>query len=805
VSDTNGRDLMTVKRAGSALLARSVDADRRTEVFAATLPAEPATISVVVDHSAVDALRALDPALIRQLGDQLAGRRNGIRLITGGAAQPDDSGAPALAAELARRLDLRVTAPEGPLISLIGGELFSAGPGAGWLTFAPDGPGEWSGPRYPAPSWQAAMPRQGWAQLPGRMLSTATPAGLWLRAPGGRLRPRSDRGFGIPVQPERPIVLIGADGEADPGVQDLADLITSLPPLWRDTAVLAPYECASPAWARLAQKLADRLGRPIRTYRAMPYYAVDGSSWIEQPDAAGPPERLSEAVEDVYQAQESTAPASIAAPPSAALTASPGIVVDAWGMVRPRENATPQHPAARIEPAEPVAPSSVIRPAPDPVPAEVRAAEVSAVAAQSSTAIPTMASTVLPASSPVSASAQLPASTGSASSTGSTGSTAAAKEPEPAPADLGLAALSLLRSDSRSDDTTGTGWSISPEIRASGWKTSEVAVPDPDVSEIVTSRMLWGADELSSEAEPETRTVGETRSAPEPEPELLPSQAVPAPAPVRPDATPPPQQPLPVPVPVPVWLTDRPSTEAERLAFRTSLGPRYDAATRAVARLLAESPGLRGNGGLDPVMMAELAAVRVFTTKDQAEFVSSVRESGPGCDRPFAACVAAGLRRLPTFEGVVVRGGPPTAGPADAYHLGQELTEPAPMIALDAVDAAVPGAIEVLIWSVTARRLTGLAEPSRSAEVAFLPGTVFQVLAVDPAVPDTDVGADEVRRVLLAEVAQGRSRTANAAALERIRLRLDEVALNRDGRPQLPVPGPAGRFGALPGVPAVAS
>src|SRR5215211_7219566 len=106
------------------------------------------------------------------------------------------------------------------------------------------------------------------------------------------------------------------------------------------------------------------------------------------------------------------------------------------------------------------------------------------------------------------------------------------------------------------------------------------------------------------------------------------------------------------------------STSEDRLRFRQSLGWRYDAATRWVARLLAECPGLRAGAPVSDEMMTELAAVRVFAGSGQVDLVDAIRSGGESVDWPYVSCLAGGLQRLPTCQGSVVRGGP--AGPAAA-------------------------------------------------------------------------------------------------------------------------------------------
>jgi hypothetical protein len=168
--------------------------------------------------------------------------------------------------------------------------------------------------------------------------------------------------------------------------------------------------------------------------------------------------------------------------------------------------------------------------------------------------------------------------------------------------------------------------------------------------------------------------------------------------------------------------------------------------------------------------------------------------------------VAAGLRRLPALQGVVVRGGPAEADAADAYRPGQDLVEAAPLIALDDVGAHVPGAVEILIWSATARRLNGFAEDRSTPEVAFLPGTVFRVLAVDPP-PTTATRPDgtPVRRVLLTEVPPAKAGPGNEKWAERVLTRLDAAAAARTASPPAEPEeshGPTDRFAPLPGDPA---
>lgn len=227
----------------------------------------------------------------------------------------------------------------------------------------------------------------------------------------------------------------------------------------------------------------------------------------------------------------------------------------------------------------------------------------------------------------------------------------------------------------------------------------------------------------------------------------------------------------------PLLLTDHVSTAEDRLQFRKSLGWRYDAATQSVSRLLAERPGLRGGAAIDDAMMTELAAIHVFATSDQAEAIEAVRSGDADQHYPLLSCLAGGLRRLPSVQGLVVRGGPEIMAAAGDYTVGADLLEPAPLMGVADAEVPVPGGVEVLVWSLSGRRIGGLADGIHASDVMFLPATVFRVLAVEtePASP----------RVLLTEIKPGRQRSQEAQQRHdaKILARLRDVAQNREGVP----------------------
>ncbi|MBK1787781.1 hypothetical protein [Prauserella cavernicola] len=203
------------------------------------------------------------------------------------------------------------------------------------------------------------------------------------------------------------------------------------------------------------------------------------------------------------------------------------------------------------------------------------------------------------------------------------------------------------------------------------------------------------------------------------------------------------------------------STTEQRRAMRGRLGSRYDVATRAVAQLLSERPGLRFGSGDRSALLAELAVVRVFADEPDGAY-----------DADFYTCLADGLRRLPTARTVVVRGIPEGTDvqPESVLRL------PTPVVAAP-LTASVAGPAEALIWTTTARRLDGLRDEG-GAEVVLSGHTRLRVLAVETT---------PVRRVLLAE-----DGSAGEAALTRLR-----AASAARAAPAEPVP--ASRwFGPLP-------
>ncbi|GLY28927.1 hypothetical protein [Kineosporia sp. NBRC 101731] len=879
---SGGSAPVIVERADNALLMRAGDTDPTCRGIVAALAPEPFTVPLVVDSSAMGALQNPAPALIGQIRDHLnvtgSGSPSDVRLVAARAARSGPGGGPAPASILADQLQVQVIAPDGALIALRGGELFSAGEDGGWLAFRRGWTPQWLGPRHPAPTWQETHYSTGWLpaveafspgpSLAGRLSGTPIPAGLWVRSAGGQRKALSDLGFGVPVDRDRPLLLVGAPGEPVPTADELAGVISSLSTTWREHVVLAPYGSTGTTWLGLVQGVADRLGNAVRAHQALPYYAVDGARRLAELDRTGRPSRLRDVEEitrhpssiavlmssstgagSVVPAPDGTATAGVSpagASPAGALPAGSVAVGIAevggpaeWSAGPGSVETTPTGgpgPSVVPEADVPEATLSVAgtmsspytlvvdedgvlrpvlgRPVPPTLPGDVGSPERDREAGLVAAGL-TRSSVVVPMVAGVTGRPE-PAQAGSGRSV-TTGTT----EPEPAPATSGPAVLAagiarvpalagvpsrpvamtpdlVPQSDIPGDvrvllDLTASRATKDPaavpQLRASGsgpGNRSPILDDgarnrglDEDLASVAQNLRELSMASAVAESDPvgpgNAATVPEAdlSATPDPAPGGTAEPAVRAPGDVEVDAS--------SAGPAPDrrggadgerWLADRRSTPLERQVFRTSLGWRYDSHARGVARMLAESPGLRVTSSVDETLVTELAAVRAACELDAESWVESVRTGCQEHEKPLAVCLSGGLRRLPTYEGVVLRGGPEQTQLLDHYQVGQELTEVAPLRALDDPETRRSSAVEVLIWAVTARRLTGLVDTSRSNEVMFQPGTVFRVLAVDPA------DAEPVRRVLLAEVPPGRTRPVETET--RIRARLDEAARIRD-------------------------
>ncbi|MFE7271401.1 hypothetical protein [Streptomyces sp. NPDC057623] len=271
-----------------------------------------------------------------------------------------------------------------------------------------------------------------------------------------------------------------------------------------------------------------------------------------------------------------------------------------------------------------------------------------------------------------------------------------------------------------------------------------------------------------------------------------PDAPAPAPAPTpaaRPKAQRPAVRMQPVPAPDACAVPPEHGIEQERTWLRRTLKEQYDSAANHVARVLSESPGLRGGSkqSADDVV-TDLVAVRLYLSGGTDRIDSAVRGATVGPHVPLARCVASGLRRLPSYRGATLLRATLSEAEWQWYGKRRLVTEWAFCCALTAAHPEMAGDVDVLIWSMTARR-TALLDPTVPDRVLYLPGTSFKVLGV----------RDEERRVLLLRELTGPEIGADGSVDIR-RLPLDDLAMARleqaetewrDGKPVVRLPAAA--------------
>lgn len=211
--------------------------------------------------------------------------------------------------------------------------------------------------------------------------------------------------------------------------------------------------------------------------------------------------------------------------------------------------------------------------------------------------------------------------------------------------------------------------------------------------------------------------------------------------------------------------------EPDRRAFRELASGVWEKHSGPVNQALIRLPALRGSG--EGAALADLIAVHLYlsSSPDDPFGARALAEDGGGALRPYAACLASGLRRLPALRGTLVRAVAPSAVP-DELVPGSLLECDAPLdvVHLDARHAPQPppSHVRYAIRPLTARRTSVLSRDGNGAQALFGTGAVFTVLARH------DAAGALPARILLAELptGTGRFRAPSSDAVER----LDAVA-----------------------------
>jgi hypothetical protein len=210
---------------------------------------------------------------------------------------------------------------------------------------------------------------------------------------------------------------------------------------------------------------------------------------------------------------------------------------------------------------------------------------------------------------------------------------------------------------------------------------------------------------------------------------------------------------LPAPTRLGLLSRDHRSSDQERSLYRESAG-RYPTYSVAVRRMLTQRPGLRVAAAHDErdAVVTDFTALLDLLHEDQRVLAAALRQRGTVAD-PRVACALSGLRRLPSFTGVVFTAAHSPGSVPAGYGIGKILIEPAFVLATSARTAALEADVEYLIWSETGKRTAALAADAAAGEIVFAGGTAYRVLQVmtagNPAAPSR-------MRVFLRETATSR-------------------------------------------------
>jgi hypothetical protein len=274
-------------------------------------------------------------------------------------------------------------------------------------------------------------------------------------------------------------------------------------------------------------------------------------------------------------------------------------------------------------------------------------------------------------------------------------------------------------------------------------------------------------------------------------------------------AAPPPSAPAvrlqPVPEPAASALLSSRGLDDERAWLRKTLAGEFDAVASSITRVLSEHPGLQGG---DPrasdEILTDSLAVRLYLSTPGAAIDAGLRTAAVGPHVPFARCVVSGLTRLPSHRGATVFSASPTAEEWELLAARKLVTEWGFTSALTAPSRDQAGAVDVLIWSMTARR-TRLLEPEgddgAENRVLFVPGTSFKVL--DMARSEGSRGQILLRELASDEIDPSGKVDGNRAAFDDLAVASLRRCAERWAENTTPGrlgPGAAARLGALPGL-----
>ncbi|WP_051423030.1 hypothetical protein [Salinispora tropica] len=610
----------------------------------------------------------------------------------------------ASARRLGEELGIEVIAPDGPLLPARDGTTFVLGPAASWWRIVVGAAAQPIGPYHPIPWWAEPSPTAGTGWV-------ALPAGGWL--PGGEQPEAADPDdlvLAVPRHDSLFTMVVGTPGQPPVARETLLATVAALPAPVRERLLVVPY---GPGQADAAPALADTFGVCVYGADGLPGYGPEGEIAVRGVGAEGGvgPRRLVRTWAHPPNGHPHVAQwAGLAELPESA----PGVVslaekisveaVRAGLWVREADSAPGEHTPRHLPPE------------PDNL-------------------VVLVGTHAAPPTSPMFAEVDR--------------------------------LLGLLTAEHREHlrvvvptGTDGLALEIA-RTTAATWTSRSALLLDPD-------------GVLSSVASAPAAETAEEAPVPPEQPPALPDEPLASPGDVPASSEewlaettvdPAAEAPLP---PARVWPDQR-STAAQRHRLRAALGTYYDLHARVVARLLAQHPGLRvlPAGDEPDALMTDLIAVRAFLMGDRSSVAAALRSTSDVGDLAFLACLASGLRRLPSYRGVVYSS-VPTQYASHVYPEGRSFWEPTFLEASTTRVAAGAEMTDLVVWSSNGRHVGGVVGGGDTHRVVFPAWSRFVVLGHRPA------GSDRCAAVFLRD-APTESGQVDAARNQRLRERLEAL------------------------------
>ncbi|WBB96717.1 discoidin domain-containing protein [Solwaraspora sp. WMMA2080] len=183
-------------------------------------------------------------------------RTSAMLAVAGAGSAAVGVAGPAPAAVVAEQLGSEVLAPAGRLLLVPGAALFAV---EGFRRFRPGAAPVPAGRRHPAPAWEAAIDSLSAGGSHG-LTRVAIPAGLWVypQRPDTTAPGPDDLAYAIPVDVERPVLLVGRPGHPTPDVDEVAAVVDALPVELRTRLIVVPYGPGAMVCRELTRTLCDR-------------------------------------------------------------------------------------------------------------------------------------------------------------------------------------------------------------------------------------------------------------------------------------------------------------------------------------------------------------------------------------------------------------------------------------------------------------------------------------------------------------------------------------------------------------------